>query len=84
MRFFSGGKSVEADVSRRTACVIGSYLASVCRLLDTNDIEPLQQFAGKSVKDVRGKAFALEARANVLYALNAAAEPFEEIYRLSA
>ena len=84
MRFFSDAKTLRAEVSRGTASVIGSYLAAVRRLLDTNDIEPLQQFGGRSIKDVRGNIFPLETRPNVLYRLNAVVEPFEEVYRLIA
>lgn len=84
MRFFSNGQAVRADVTRRTAAIIGSYLAAVRRLLDANDIEPLEPFVGKSVRDVRGRFFPLETRPNVLYRLNAAVETFEEVYRLIA
>lgn len=84
IRFFSDGKAVKANVSRTTAGIIGTYLASVRRLLDMNDAEPLEQLAGKSVKDVRGNVFPLETRPNVLYRLNVAVEPLEEIYRLLA
>jgi len=84
MRFPSDGKWVRADVTRKTASVIGTYLASVRRFLDANDVEPLEQFNGQSVKDVRGKVFPLETRPNELYRLNAAVEPFEEVYRLLA
>jgi hypothetical protein len=84
MRFFSDGRSVRATISRRTASVIGAYLAAVRRLLDTNDAEQLEQFAGRSVRDVHGTVFLLETRPNVLYQLNEAVEPFEEVYRLIA
>jgi hypothetical protein len=84
MRFFSDGKTVIAVVNRRNASTIGSYLAAVRRLLDTNDVEPLEQFAGQAVKDVRGNLYPLEIRPNVLYRLNAIVEPFEEVYRLVA
>jgi hypothetical protein len=82
MRFFSDAKTVRADVSRRTASVIGSYLSGVRRFRDTNNIEPLGEFAGRSVKDVRGTVFPLETDPNVLYRLNSALEPFEEVYRI--
>lgn len=84
MRFFSDGRVVKANVSRKTASVLGSYLAAVRRLLDTNDAEPLEQFEGQSVKDVRGKVFPLETRSNLIYRVNAAIEPFEAVYRLLA
>ena len=84
MRLFSNGQAVKADVSRKTARVLGSYLAAVRRFLDTNDVEPMNQFDGQSVKDVRGEVFPLETRPNELYRLNAAVEPFEEVYRLLA
>ena len=84
MQFFSGGETVRANVSRRTASRIGSYLSAVRTLLETNDIEPLEQFVGRSVKDTRGNVHPLETHPNVLYRLNAAVEPFEEVYRLLA
>ena len=84
MQFFSDAKMVRADVSRTTASIIGRYLASVRRFLETNDPEPLQEVAGQSVKDVQGNVFPLETRPNVLYRLNASIEPFEEVYRLIA
>jgi hypothetical protein len=84
MRFFSDGKTVIAVVNRRNASAIGSYLAAVRRLLDTNDTEPLEQFAGQTAKDVRRNIYPLEIRPNVLYRLNATVEPFEEVYRLVA
>jgi hypothetical protein len=80
-RLFSNGKAVKADVSRKTASVVGRYLAAVRRLLETNDAQPLEEFAGQSIKDNRGTAFPLETRPNVLYRLNAAIEPFEEFYQ---
>jgi hypothetical protein len=84
MRFFSSGKTVRANVSRKTASVVGSYLASVRKLLDTNDPGATDQFAGRSVKDVRGNVYPLETNPNTLYRLNASVEPFEEVYRLLA
>ncbi|HEV2550418.1 MAG TPA: hypothetical protein VGU20_24105 [Stellaceae bacterium] len=81
MRFFSNAKAVRADLSRKPTRVVGSYLSAVRRFRDTNDIEPLEQFIGKSVKDVRGTVFPLETRPNVLYRLSASIEPLEEFYR---
>jgi hypothetical protein len=84
MRFFADAKVVRADVSRRTASKIGGYLAAIRALLDRNDIEPLSEFAGKSVKDVHGNAYLLETGPNTLYRLHSVREPFEEIYLLVA
>jgi hypothetical protein len=83
-RIFSDGKTINVKVSLRTARIIGAYLSAVGRFLETNDIELLEPYTGKSIKDAAGRLHPLETRPNVLYRLNAAVEPFEEIYRLVA
>lgn len=82
MQFFSDAKSLRADVTRKTASTIGSYLSAVRILLERNYPDALAAFAGKTVKDVRNKTYPLETRPNVLYRLNSSVEPFEEVYRL--
>lgn len=84
MRFFSGGDVQNPLVSRRTATKIGRYMSAVSQFLPSGDLELLQPFEGEAISDVEGRRYLFETRPNVLYALNAEPEGFEEIYELVA
>jgi hypothetical protein len=61
----------------------GAYLNAVKEFLETNDIDVLAPFAGRSVIDARGVSHPLEIRPNTLRRLaHAGDELFHEIYRL--
>lgn len=60
----------------------GRYLNAVRRLLHTNDPYALAEFAGLSIKDIHGREFPFETRANVLYRANSVPEPIAEIYQV--
>ena len=61
----------------------GEYLNAVKEFLETNDIDVLAPFAGRSVIDARGVSHPLETRPNTLRRLaHAGDELFHEIYRL--
>lgn len=81
---FSGAKSIRTKVGRKSARFVGGYLNAVGRFLETNDLEPMEPYVGQSIRDVSGNVYPLETRPNVLYRLNSAVEPLEEIYRLLA
>lgn len=82
MRIFSNGKSLRVTVNPETARAIGRYLSAVGQFLETNSRDHLKPFIGVSIKDAAGKEHVFETRLNTLYRLNAAVEPFEEIYRI--
>lgn len=82
IRIFSDEKSLRVTVNPETARAIGRYLSAVGQFLETNDRDHLKPFIGVSIKDSSGKEHVFETRPNVLYRLNAAVEPFEEIYRI--
>lgn len=79
---FSNGRRLIVKLRRWMASKNGTYLNAVRQLLHTNDREPLEQFAGQSIKDVRGNELPFETRPNVLYRLNSVPEPFHEIYQV--
>ena len=65
------------------ASLNGDYLNAVKQFLETNDIDVLAPFAGRSVIDARGVSHPLETRPNTLRRLaHAGDELFHEIYRL--
>jgi hypothetical protein len=67
-----------------TASRVGQYMSAVNQFLDTNDEYFLDEFAGGSVIDVRGRRFAFETNPNTLYWLNESqTKSFEEIYRIT-
>ena len=83
MPIFSGGRQLAITVSSKTASLIGRFMSAVSQFLKTNDPKFLIEFAGRSVKDVRGKVFPFETAPNALYRLSSAGgEPFEEIYKI--
>lgn len=62
----------------------GAYLNAVKKFLETNNIDVLGPFAGRSVIDARGVSHPLETRPNTLRRLaHAGDELFHEIYRLT-
>ena len=66
------------------ASLNGKHLAAVRAFLQSNDIEILGPFEGKSVLDANGKSHLLETDPNALYRLaHAGSEIFHEIYRLT-
>lgn len=65
------------------ASLNGDHLNAVKAYLETNDIDVLAPFAGRSVIDARGVSHPLEVRPNTLRRLaHAGDELFHEIYRL--
>jgi hypothetical protein len=82
MFLFSAGKAIRAKVSRKNASTVGEYLNAVDEFLKTNDPDHVAPFIGISIKDRAGKTYVFETRPNALYRLNAATEPFEEIYQI--
>lgn len=65
------------------ASLNGSYLVAVVQFRDTNTIDFLTPFKGRSVIDTRGKSHPLETDPNVLYRLfGAGGELFHDVYKL--
>lgn len=61
----------------------GSYLAAVKAFINSNDIDYLEPFVGRTVRDTAGKEHIFETDPNTLYRLAASdSEIFEDIYRL--
>ena len=81
---YSERREYEITVGRsRTATLVGKYMAGVRWFLQTNDVEHLKPFVGKSVRDISGQIHALETRPNVLHRLaNSSASSFEQVYRI--
>jgi hypothetical protein len=83
MPIFSGGRQLAVTVRSNSASLIGRYMLAVRQFLRSNDPKFLDEFKGRSVKDVRGKAHPFETDPNTLYRLSSAGnEPFEDIYRI--
>ena len=82
MPIFTDGKQLAITVRSKTASIIGRHNSAVGQFARTNNPGVLAEFKDRTVKDVRGKSYALETDPNALYRLLSAAEPFEEIYRI--
>lgn len=65
------------------ASKVGRYMTAVKRFLRSNNLEHLEPFIGKSVKDKNGKVYGFETNPNALYRIAASgADSFEQIYRI--
>lgn len=65
------------------ASLVGRYMAAVAQFLKTNHSSYLDPFKDVIVRDIKGKAYLLETRPNVLYRLDhAGGETFEQVYRI--
>lgn len=84
MPVISGGKvSLMRLTGFDQSSLNGAYLNAVKEFLESNDIDVLAPFAGRSVIDARGVSHPLEIRPNTLRRLaHAGDELFHEIYRL--
>jgi hypothetical protein len=65
------------------AALNGEHLSAVRAFLNSNDIDLLRRFEGRSVIDAKGAAHPLETDPNTLHRIAASDEPaFPEIYRI--
>ena len=70
MLIYSDGEVLKIVVGLyREASKVGRYMAAVGRFLNSNEIDHLEPFIGKTVKDKAKKAYPLETDPNVLYRL---------------
>jgi hypothetical protein len=83
---YSKGKRVDVVVDTyEEARKAGSYMGTVGHVTATNDPEPLAQFEGEGITDIKGKFHPFELRINTLYRLvNEGPEPWELAYRINA
>jgi hypothetical protein len=83
MPIFTDGRQLAISARTRSATLIGRYMSAVGQFLKTNDPKYLAEFKGRSVKDIKGRAYQFETDPNALYRLSSAGnEPFEDIYRI--
>jgi hypothetical protein len=84
MLIYSEGQERHITICQfREASKLGRYMAAVGRFLNTNAIDHLKPFIGKSVKDSGGTRYILETNPNALYRIAATgSETFEQIYRI--
>lgn len=65
------------------AALAGSYWHARGKFIETNDLDYLAPFIGRSVTDIKGRPLLLETDPNALHRLAAASSPeFAEIYRV--
>lgn len=80
-RIVSNGAFKTVELAIDDASDVGRYWSAVNKFLETNAARHLDQFIGKSVRDVRGKLHPFETRPNVLRRLDSVGElHFLEIY----
>lgn len=80
--YSSGQEHIVTVAKSATASRVGRYMAAVRWFLQTNDLDHLKPFDGKSIKDSGGKSYLLEVRPNVLHRLASVGSSFEQIYRI--
>lgn len=65
------------------ASIVGRYIDAVGQFLKSNNPKHLDPFKDVIVRDIKGKAYLLETRPNVLYRLDhSGGETFEQVYRI--
>jgi hypothetical protein len=84
MLVYSNGEERRITVSQfKEASKLGRYMAAVGYFLTTNEIDYLEPFIGKWVKDREGMKHLLETNPNILYRLTTTgSQTFEQIYRI--
>ena len=84
MTVMTDGESKELSLDGfDQASLNGAHLAAVGSFISSQDIDLLQPFEGRSVRDVHGKLHPLETNPNRLHRIAAQGEDvFHEIYRL--
>ena len=84
MLIYSEGQARHIIVSQfREASKLGKYMAAVGHFLTTNEIDYLEPFISKTVKDRKGVKHYLETDPNTLYRLTTTgSQTFEQIYRI--
>lgn len=79
----SNGAQKVVVVSPSEASKAASYANAAKAFVNSNDPAVLEEWRGKSVKDIRGKRHKLETDPNELHRLAAADDPaFHEVYRV--
>jgi hypothetical protein len=79
----SNGAQKVVVVSPAEASKAASYANAAKAFVNTNDPAVLEEWRGKTVKDIRGKRHKLETDPNELHRLAAADDPaFHEVYRV--
>ncbi len=81
---YSQGKAKYIQVKGyESASLVGRYIDAVGQFLKTNNPSHLDSFMDVVVRDIKGKAYSLETRPNILYRLeHAGGETFEQVYRI--
>lgn len=81
---YSQGKTKYIQVKGyEIASLVGRYIDAVGQFLKTNNLSHLDSFKDVVVRDIKGKAYLLETRPNILYRLDqAGGETFEQVYRI--
>lgn len=84
MPLYSQGQELSIILpDRKSASLVGRYMAAVGLFLESNDPGHLEPFAGRTVTDAHGFAYVFETRPNALYRLDASGiESFEQVYRI--
>jgi IS30 family transposase len=84
MTIISGGETYIAALPNfDAASENGKYLAAVRTFLNSNSLAHLQPFVGRSVIDIKGKAYPFETDPNTLRRLaNSDDELFHDVYQL--
>jgi hypothetical protein len=81
---YSDGREYTPTVgSYDQASLAGDYVYAVGRFWTTADASHLEDFVGKSVTDINGRAYPLETNPNALFRLRKLTRTsFEEVYRI--
>ena len=84
MQTYSRGRELTVKLAFDAASVNGKYLNAVHLLVETNDLETLAPFRGRSLTDLKGKRHPFETNPNTLYRLmQSGGGSFEQVYRLT-
>jgi hypothetical protein len=82
--FYSDGRVVTAQMSLEETSFAGRYMQAVKQFLRSGDSQFLKPFAGKGVRDTKGKFYPFEFEENILYELDHRDEAvIPEQYRIS-